>query len=191
MSPHVSRTAMLAGLLAVVGCSSSAPSPAARGGALVQIGPGGDPGENNATVCNVPTTTFGIPTLVEDRGVSPYVTAQDGSEDDRGEAARVRCAIRQGPTRFSVDAAITTSDGLAVVIAGTMSRTSSDTQATFQKGGATFVSQEPCSVDFSAADGMDIESGRVWAVVTCPRATDGRGNTCLASAAFVFEDCQQ
>lgn len=182
--------AVLLGLFAVASCSSSPAVPAALGGALVQIGPGGDVGENDATACNVPTSTFGVPTWVEDFGVHPGVTAQDGSEDDSGRTATVRCAVRPGPAGFRVDAALATSDGRALAIAGTISRTSSDTQVTFGQGGATFVSQEPCSVDFSATDGMDIAPGRVWAVVTCPRASDGRGNTCLASAVLLFEDCQ-
>jgi hypothetical protein len=187
VSPHA---VTILGLLAVAGCSSSPPSTPALGAVLVQIGPGGDPGENDATGCNVATSASGVPTLVEDRGVGPEVTAPDGSEDEGGATVRVRCTVHPGPAGFSVDTSIATSDGVGAAILGTMSLKSSDVQATFEWGGATFVSQGPCSIDFSAAQGMDIEPGRVWAVVTCPRATDGRGNTCLAAAVFLFENCQ-
>jgi len=56
--------------------------------------------------------------------------------------------------------------------------------------GVTFRAQGGCTVDFTAGVGMDVQPGRAWAVVTCPRATDGRGNTCLASAAFLVEGCE-
>jgi hypothetical protein len=183
---------MLAGLLALTGCSSATAAPLPAAAVLVQVGPGGDVGQNDGTVCSVSTRTFVVPRVARDLGVGPQdVLQEDGSEDGVGDMVHVRCSVRAGGGAFTVDTAIATDDGRSAAISGTMSLTSSDARATFEQGGVTFTSQGSCAVDFSASHGMDIQPGRVWAVVTCPRATDGLGNTCLASAAFLFEGCQQ
>jgi hypothetical protein len=181
---------MRVALLVSAGCSAAPASPPADAAVFVQVGPGGDVGQNDATVCGVPTHTFAMPDLVDDCDVGSGSVAQDGSEDSGGNTLHVHCGVRATGDAFIVDTAIARDDGLGATISGTMSRASSEAQATFSQGGVTFTSQAPCSVDFSAAYGMDIEPGRVWAVITCPRATDDRGNTCLASAEFLFERCE-
>ena len=182
------RAAVLAWILAFAGCSS--PPPAARpahAAVLVQVGPGGDAGQNDASACGIPVQTFAVPA----EGGTPWYVVGDGDEDPGGAAIHVRCSVRAQGGAFGVDTELTTQGGLRAAVTGAMSRASSEAQALFEQNGVTFTSQRPCSVDFSAAGGMDIQPGRVWAIVTCPRATDGRGHTCLASAEFLFVDCQQ
>lgn len=180
---------MLAVCLAVTGCSSAATEPPARAALLVQVGPGGAVGQNDTTVCGIPTQTFGVPDLVEANGVGPMDTVQGGRGGDAGATALVQCSVRASGDTYAVETALATDDGTGAMISGTMSRVSSDARVSFTRAGVTFTSQGACSVDFSADVGMDIEPGRVWAVVTCPRAVDDGGNTCLASAVFLFEDC--
>lgn len=184
----MSRAPVLAGCLALTSCSSATTRPPARAALLVQVGPGGDPGQNDAIVCGIPTQTFAVPDLVEASGVGPSNAVQDGSWSDAGMAV-VQCSVRASGDAYAVETALATGDGDRAMISGTMSRSSSDARASFTRGAVTFASQGACSVDFSADVGMDVQPGRVWAVVTCPRAIDDRGNTCLASAAFLFEDC--
>jgi hypothetical protein len=186
----VSRAAALAALLGIAGCGSSPPAPA-EGAVIVQIGPGPDVGQNDASVCDVPTQTFAVPDDYQDVSIEPEVIRDGEESDGAGGAVHVRCRVRAEGGAFDVDTALTADDGRSVAISGTMSRASSNAQASIAMGGVTFTSQGPCSIDFTASEGMDIQSGRVWAVITCPHVTDGRGHACFASAEFLFDTCQQ
>jgi hypothetical protein len=175
------------------GCGAQA-APAAqrpRGAAVIQVGPGPAVGIDDAARCGAEPVLAATPQALAEPSGGLLVAAQEDRTIVDGIGVGVRCAVRSDGSTFDVDAALAAGSDVKLALRGALDRATSSVQVSFAAGGAVFASRAPCTVDFTSADGMDIQPGRVWALVTCPQATDDAGRTCLASAEFLFEDCAQ
>jgi hypothetical protein len=150
-----------------------------------QMGPGVEPGVNDAAKCQLTTAPWII--------IGDAAHAVSNGDTQAGAKVAVQCRVAVDGPGYAVSAKATLG-GDSIEIAGHFQTqgVQPTIRAIFTRGDTGSFAEEDCTARYATNTNQGVATGRVWAVLDCPHAVfAAQSRTCLGTAEFKFENCTQ
>ena len=176
--------ALVLASVSALGYSDDTPSPP-KAFVYAQIGPGVDKDVNDSTRCKLTTEewlSLGKPEAGVESG-----TMQSESQ------VTTSCSVVPEADGFRVAASASLERRGSFTVSGFFKASGEQPKirGSFTRGDTGTFRQDDCTVTYEGQQG--VAAGRVWGKISCPKASfqGGQDRTCLGTAEFKFETCDQ
>ena len=152
------------------------------------------PGSNPQAACQISSREWVQIGKFGGIGTAPR-PVDNGSTEGSGQVS-VSCGVLAEGDGFRISASTTLSggEGGTVTINGLFStarQPQPNITVVFNRGDFGRFEQKDCVATYDVNPNAGVASGRIWAKVTCPKATREGGRACETEAQFRFENCEQ